>query len=600
MNHVFYLKGIRFTRLWLPITFVSITGGLLVLIIFATLAYQLVHLNRIYPGVMVGGIEAGGMSESDLMAALNQRAPAYLSHPITVHAFEYTWTFTGQELGMRVDVAATSTQAYAVGRQGNLLADMLTQLRLLSIPRQLDPVIVYDSGPSNQVLQNLADQVYRPPQNAQLLIQPDGRVEVIPAQRGRQLHLDGTRPLLEQALFSPNPPPVQAVTQEIIPAIPEVDTARRQAENLLRPLVFRFETSPAPLEWRLDPPALVNLIDISYQVDADGQTRPVVQPNRDKFAPYIDQFSQAIYRQPVNAQLRFDDEAGQLIVVAESQDGRRLDAEAVYRQIMALPDTPAEIINLPVVVITPTVSSQDPDKLGIKQLVSEATSYFQGSSEGRLHNIELAASKFNGVIIPPGQIFSFNQYLGEVTKETGFDESAIIFGDRTDIGIGGGVCQVSTTAFRAAFFGGYELLERWAHGYRVSWYEIKSEPGLDATVYSPQVDFKFRNDTDSYLLIQTQTDLKAGTLTFRFYGTPTSRQIDISNPQLANPVKHGPTIYEDDPTLPKGVTKQVDWAKDGVDVTITRTVTLSDTVIHRDVISSHYRPWQAVYKVGTK
>ena len=107
-------------------------------------------------------------------------------------------------------------------------------------------------------------------------------------------------------------------------------------------------------------------------------------------------------------------------------------------------------------------------------------------------------------------------------------------GDRTAVGIGGGVCQVSTTAFRAAFSGGFEILERWAHGYRVSWYEIDAGPGLDATIYAPDVDFKFRNDTDHFLLIQTYTNREAATVTFRFYGTPTNRQVAVEGPLVEN------------------------------------------------------------------
>jgi vancomycin resistance protein YoaR len=186
-----------------------------------------------------------------------------------------------------------------------------------------------------------------------------------------------------------------------------------------------------------------------------------------------------------------------------------------------------------------------------------------------------------------------------VTKEAGFDESLIIQGNRTSVGLGGGVCQVSTTAFRAAFFGGYELVERWAHGYRVGWYETKSGPGLDATVYSPDVDFKFRNDTDYFLLIQTATDLAAGTVTFSFYSTKTGREVTVTEPETSNPVKHGPPLYERDPSLARGVTKQVDWAVDGLDVRVKRTVKEGDKLLHQDEIFSHYQPWRAVYKVGT-
>jgi vancomycin resistance protein YoaR len=242
---------------------------------------------------------------------------------------------------------------------------------------------------------------------------------------------------------------------------------------------------------------------------------------------------------------------------------------------------------------------QEAHTMGFTDIVAEATTYFKGSSEARIKNIRRATEKFHGIVVPPGDTFSFNEYLGEVTAEAGFEDSLIIAGDRTAVGIGGGVCQVSTTAFRAAFFGGFEIVERWAHGYRVTWYETGIGPGLDATIYTPNVDFRFRNDTDHYLLIQTKVDEEADTLTFTFYGTPTGRQVTMEGPFEENVVPHGPAIYQEDPTLPKGTTEQVDWAKDGTDVTVRRTVTQGDVVIHQDTFFSRYKPWSARYLVGT-
>jgi vancomycin resistance protein YoaR len=600
ISQVLNLKSLRVSRFWLPITFVLITGGLLVAMIFIALVYQVIYLNRIYPGVVAAGIEAGGMTEPQLTTAVTGRAMDYLSQPITIHHNRESWVFTGQELGMRVDVAATVSQAYAVGRQGNLLVDMLTQLTLWRTPRQIDPIILYDTGPSNQVLYRLTDQINYPPQNAQLIIHPDASIEIIPSSRGRQLHLEATRIQLEETLFSQNPQPVQTVTQEILPPIPDVATARQQAENLLSdPIILRLQTDTDNIEWRMEPQIVAGLLDVVEKVDADDKTRLYVEPNLEKFRPYIEDIAQAINQEPVDAQLSFDPEANELVVLQESSNGRALDTEAVYQQLKTLAEQPDPVVRLSVTKIPSVVSSENVESLGIKELVSESTSYFKGSNQGRMHNIALAASKFHGVVIPPGEVFSFNQHLGEVSKENGFDESLIIYGNRTTVGIGGGVCQVSTTAFRTAFFGGFELIERWAHGYRVSWYETNAGPGLDATIYTPEVDLKFRNDTGHYLLIQTETDLQAGTLTFRFYGTNSGREVIVSEPELTNIVKHGPPVYEKDPTLPKGITKQIDWPKDGLDVTVTRTVKAGDVIIHEDVIESHYRPWRAVYKVGT-
>ena len=122
--------------------------------------------------------------------------------------------------------------------------------------------------------------------------------------------------------------------------------------------------------------------------------------------------------------------------------------------------------------------------------------------------------------------------------------------------------------------------------------------GMDATVYSRQIDFKFVNDTPHYLLIETETDLAAGTVTFRFYSTETGRTVEMEGPFEANAIPHGPDIYREDPTLPKGKTKQVDWAHDGVDVTVYRIVKEGDKILWKDTFFSRYKPWQAVYLVG--
>jgi vancomycin resistance protein YoaR len=586
--------------LWLPALFVLATGGLLVIMVFLTLAYQLVYLNRIYRGVQVAGINVGGMTQAEVMAAIDQRIPEYLARQVTIAYGPETWTFTGQELGMRVDVATTANAAYTTGRKGDLIADMLTHLSLLRASRNIEPVILYDTGPTNRVLQDLADKINQSPQDAQLIIHPDAQIEVVKPQRGRRMNVEATQPLIEAALFENNGQIINPIVQQILPTITDVEATRQQAENLIgRPLSFRFKGETGTTEWRLEREALVGLMDMTKTVNDAGKTEFSITPNREKFRPYLEQIAAAIERESKDARLDFNPETNQLVVLQESQEGRSLDVDATFERVMALKNSQTHQIELPVEVKAPAVSSKNLDSLGIKELVNEATTYFKGSNESRMQNIALAASQFNGVVVPPGELFSFNEHLGPVTKEAGFNESLIIQGNRTSVGLGGGVCQVSTTAFRAAFLGGYEIAERWAHGYRVGWYETNSGPGLDATVYTPDVDFKFRNDTPYHLLIKTSSDLEAGTVTFQFYSTKIGREITVTEPEKTSPVKHGPPLYEKDPTLPRGVTKQVDWAVDGLDVRVKRTVKEGDKVIHEDEIFSHYEPWQAVYKVGT-
>jgi vancomycin resistance protein YoaR len=587
--------------LWIPLFLLVLAGSLLVLVVFALLAYQIIFLNRAYPGVTVADTDVGGMSRSQIIAVVESLARDQLDRPITITADDQSWTFTGQQMGMRVDAAATADQVFAVGRHGNLVTDIATHFDLLRTPHSIEPIVRYDTGPTNQVLMQLGEAVNYPPQNAEIRITPDGIVEVTLSQRGRRLHIDSIKPQIEAAIFGNGPQNITAITQQILPAIDMADLNRvqEQARALLgQPLAFNVSTPDGLETWQLEPHQLAPLLTVTEQVNSSGKPQVDLAFDAEQLRPYVEQMAEAINRDPVSAEIYFDTETNRLAVSSPSRAGQQLDVEATLAQVEAVVAIGGNKVNLPVSLIPAQISSDDLDSLGIEALVSEQTSYFAGSSQGRMSNIELAASKFDGVIIPPGQIFSFNEHLGPVTKEEGFDESLIIFGNRTTVGIGGGVCQVSTTVFRAALYGGFELVERWAHGYRVSWYETNSAPGLDATIYTPDVDLKFRNDTDHHLLIHTETNLEDGTVTFKFYGTPTDREVIVSEPIIENISRPPAPVYEADPMLPPGTVKQIDWAKDGMDVTVTRIVKEGDTVLHDDEIVSQYRAWRDVYQVS--
>jgi vancomycin resistance protein YoaR len=163
--------------------------------------------------------------------------------------------------------------------------------------------------------------------------------------------------------------------------------------------------------------------------------------------------------------------------------------------------------------------------------------------------------------------------------------------------VGGGVCQVSTTALQAAFYAGYPIDERWPHGYRVGYYETGEGVGMDATVFAPIVDFRFTNDTPYHLLIETYTNREAATVTWKFYSTSDRRTVSKDGPYISNIVRHKGPLYEVNPDLRPGTRKQVDYAADGADVTVYRTVYREGLVLYQDTFTSHYLPWRAVYQV---
>ena len=217
-----------------------------------------------------------------------------------------------------------------------------------------------------------------------------------------------------------------------------------------------------------------------------------------------------------------------------------------------------------------------------------------------MHNLSLAATKIHGILVPPGDVFSYNKAVGDISATTGFKSGYIIKNGRTVLGDGGGVCQDSTTLFRAALNTGLPIIERKGHAYRVRYYENDRKPGFDATVYAPSVDFKFKNDTPAHILIQANVDKQNYLLTFTFYGKNDGRRVELSEARVYDALPPPQPSYEETSELATGVTKQVDWAAPGAKSQFTYKVfAKSGEVLQNKVFYTSYRPWQAVFLVGT-
>lgn len=235
-----------------------------------------------------------------------------------------------------------------------------------------------------------------------------------------------------------------------------------------------------------------------------------------------------------------------------------------------------------------------------ENVIAEGTSEFTGSPASRIHNIVTAASKIHGYVVQPGETFSFLKALGPITRQAGFHTSLVIWGDKTIWGIGGGVCQVSTTVFRAAFWAGLPIPERHQHTYRVKYYELDgSPPGFDATIYSPWLDLKFVNDSEHPILIQALVDEQAMKLTVTLQGKDLKRTVEMLPVIEENVEPPGPPLPDLlDPSLPRGTRLQVEWAVDGVETGILRQVVQGDST-RIDEFRSEFTPWRERWAVGT-
>ncbi len=274
--------------------------------------------------------------------------------------------------------------------------------------------------------------------------------------------------------------------------------------------------------------------ELSFDIRKENHIRKesALLINTDLLKKSLSTLATRVNRDPVDARLKIEN--GKVSAFSLSEKGISLDENKSAKAIIDYLKNSSEsqMLALPYQEINPKIGENSTDSMGINTLIGEGHSDFRGSSRNRIANIKIATDKFNGVLIKPGEEFSFIDTLGPVDAEHGYLPELVIKQDKTEPDYGGGICQVSTTAFRAAIYSGLEITARQNHAYPVSYYNPQ---GMDATVYIPRPDLKFINNTPGYILIQTK--IEGTILTFQFYGTSTGQTIKII----------GPTILERNP-----------------------------------------------------
>ncbi|MBC8078472.1 MAG: VanW family protein, partial [Chloroflexales bacterium] len=256
-------------------------------------------------------------------------------------------------------------------------------------------------------------------------------------------------------------------------------------------------------------------------------------------------------------------------------------------------------IALPLIALPPAIDTTNLAGLGITGPIGTGISSFKASQGYRITNIRAGARQMHGRLIPPGDTFSFNDSLGVVDASNGFVQGSAIVDNRTQKEWGGGLCQVSTTVFRAAFWGGLPIDERHEHAFRIGWYEELGEPpGLDAAIFTGVSDMRFTNDTGGWLLVQSAVDLERQQLTITLYGSPTSRAVAMEHRVIARIAAPSKAVYITDPELPRSRYKRTDWARPGLKVEVRRTVRAADGSERVDTFPTEFQPWPNIYVRG--
>lgn len=577
----------------------------------AYLTLTVVYLGKVFPGMIVGGVDIGGLTRDEAASLLESRITYPENGLIVLEDRQSVWTFNPQEMGLFLDTHGSVEKAFRVGRQGWPWQRVNDRLQLLSQGKSVTPVLIMDERVARQRLSEVAGVINQPVRDASIRLEGT-QVIAEPGQVGRILDVEATLNNLREPLTKLFDASILLPVREIQPVILDASSQAQAAADLLsQPLQLRVSGSQQEDlgPWEFSPETIASMLVIERVIGQDGDTFQI-SLDKNSLYNFLYPLAPNLKRTPQNARFIFNDDTRELEVIQPAVVGRDLMIEETIDKINQMISDGKHTIDLVFDYTNPAaIDTSKAADLGITELVSEQTSYFYGSDEGRIQNIVTAASQFHGILVPPEATFSMVENIGEISLDSGYAEAWIIYGDRTIKGVGGGVCQVSTTLFRTVFFGGFPIVERWPHSYRVYYYELiqsgavnKNLAGLDATVYAPVVDFKFTNDTPYWLLMETYPNAAARSLTWKFYSTSDNRQVEWSTTGLTN-IKEPPyPVYEEKEDLAKGEIKQVDWAVRGAEVTVFRTVTRNGEVLLEDTIKTKYEPWAAVcqYGPGTK
>lgn len=572
------LKGEELLRLIGRTTFIVVITIFIILLIF-----HLLFLGRIYPGITISGISFGGKTPNQALKTLEGVNPPTM---LSIKAGERKFVLNSPDIELQYDYPKTINQALAFGRQDDIFENQMSVIKAIRENPNLPLVFTLNEEKLNTFASSLARELETPAIPPKITIEKGA---VIIEKGGEGKAIDEYQ--LKQVIYNHF---ARAKSEEIVVPFIIIKTLTDKEVEKLRERAKKF----------LGAKLILNLKDDSLIIK-DNELVSLLTPDgnfkEEGVREIIDKTTTRFEQSVQNATFRF--EGGRVVEFTPAKDGISVKKDelkqAIFNSLTEAENGEKEAkVNIPVITTSPTIVTGEVNNLGIRELVGRGTSHFKGSIPSRIYNIQLAASRLNGIIIPPGEIFSFNSALGDVSAFTGYQQAYIIKDGKTVLGDGGGVCQVSTTFFRAALASGLPIIERRAHSYRVYYYEQDSGPGLDATVYSPTTDLKIKNDTPAHILIQAWVDRKNMTLTFEFYGTNDGRIATTTKPRVWDVVEPLPDLYQDDPSLPAGAIKQIDFKAWGAKSAFEYKVVRDNEILQNRTFYSVYQPWQAVYLRG--
>ncbi|MEK7515123.1 MAG: VanW family protein [Patescibacteria group bacterium] len=572
-------------------------------VLLAATSFILLSLfsDTFLPSTYIGSLPVGGLTLSEAELVLRDRIDAFSAEGVALRVDDVRdERIMLSPESFAVDQEATVARAWALGRSGAWYQRLWDRVRALASSRVVAPVVTQDAWALEQDVALVARAIDQPAKDVRLHLQGTKVSILLDTEPG--FSIDSERVLAEASsrLYALDSSPVSAVRMTRDPSADPATAqeAKASAERIIRtPLTLRIQDAEDVVISRA---TLATWIITDYE-----GSRVIASVNDRMVSSFVTSVASRTNIPAQNAVLVIAD--GRVTSFTPPRAGLAVQEEDLVRALLAeltaraSGTTARAALDVPIHITRPQENELDP-AFGITERIGGATTSFKGSPSNRVGNIKNGTKFLSGVIVRPGEEFSTIKTLGVIDNTQGYLPELVIRGDQTIPEFGGGLCQVSTTLFRAVMNAGLPVTARRNHSYRVSYYENDGDgkyigPGLDATIYEPYPDFRFKNDTAHPILLYGF--VKGDRITFELYGTADGRLGKIIGPTTLTEVPAGDPIYTDTDTLPKGVVKQVETPHPGGTAIANYVITYADGTEKKQEFTSTYRPWPARFLVGT-
>lgn len=567
----------------------TILAALVVVLLLIYAGFRIGYQDRIFPNVVMFGVDIGGLRKDEAAKFL---AGQFGDFKISLNYDQRHWERNIEQLDGGYDTEGSVARAFDYGRKGLLRSFGQGFWSVFSAPR-LDPVIKLSDDAIKDFIFGVEQEVNKTPRHRGIAVR---KGEVIFTEPKDGLLLD--RAFLNQAIknsFLSGRDNIEVKINVVKP--PEVFFGLKEAKETAEKIISR----PLALFYRGNIFYLNRQQIGEFVATTAGDSKIDVILEEIKIAGYVSILGEKYNHPAEDLTVRLN--GGRAVFFQEGRAGEIIDAEKAIADIHDIlmsratlsPADWSTAITLVSKIVLPRVKEKEVTELGIKELIGRGQTSFAGSPANRVANIKNGVKFLNGILVAPGEEFSTLGALGEIDGSSGYLPELVIKENATVPEFGGGLCQVSTTLFRSLINFGFPITARRNHSYRVSYYE--PPVGLDATIYSPDPDLRFINDTPGHILIRgyvTGTDLF-----FEIYGTHDGRKVEIEGPFVSHITPPPPPVYLETDALPPGETKQMEKPHEGADAVAKYIIRdKNGNILKEQTFRSHYKAWPAKFLVG--